>query len=406
MSLFGDWFNTMAVFAVVEALTGSPLALGLVVAIKLFGFALFSIPGGLVADRLPRKALMVGADLSRAVIVLGFLLVEDAGDLPLLYILLAVQVGLGAVFDPASRASLPNITSPTELLTANALQAASWSTLLAVGAAVGGVATAALGADAIFVVDSATYLVSAACVARVTIPQTFGVAARGGHLAARAYRDLVDGWAYLHRHPRVGRVALAKTAWAVGGGGLVYLLTLVGGRLTPQDVALGIGILYSARGVGTGVGPILARRLFRDRSRWPVVLGACVVTSALSYLAVGLGGWGWGLLVPVLVAHAASGANWVLSTVLLQERVEDVIRGRVFGAEMVLLCATEGAVTLAAAGLVEAQALSLSGALVAFSLLQLATGALWLAWVPRRERREAAAGGGAQGAQGAAADGG
>ena len=64
---------------------------------------------------------------------------------------------VGAVFIPARSASIPNVTSPRELLTANALSAATWSALLALGAALGGFVTEWIGEHAVFVIDSATY---------------------------------------------------------------------------------------------------------------------------------------------------------------------------------------------------------------------------------------------------------
>jgi len=79
--------------------------------------------------------------LISAVVVLGFLTIDTDAALPLLYLRTALQVVVGAVFDTARDASLPNITRRRELLTANALGAATWSTMLALGAASGGVAT-------------------------------------------------------------------------------------------------------------------------------------------------------------------------------------------------------------------------------------------------------------------------
>ncbi|TNF27617.1 MAG: MFS transporter [Deltaproteobacteria bacterium] len=382
VSLFGDWFDTMAIYALVERLTGSPLALGLVFAIKLLGYAAFGLPGGLLADRVDRKRLMIVADVARAVIVLGFIFVESAEDLPLLYVLMTLQVGFGATFDPAHRASLPNITTPRELLTANALLAATWSALLAIGAALGGLATAGLGTDAVFALDAGTYLFSAYAIRRVAIPFTPPPAVHA-NLAVAAARELRAGWRYLLHHRDLARIALAKTSWAVGGAALVYFLTQAGPRLTPEDAALGIGLLFSARGVGTGIGPIIARRWFTDVRAWPRILGWCVVASGVAYGLVGVMGWDFAIFVPIVVAHAGSGANWVLSTQILQEHVEDGFRGRVFGAEMVVLMAVEAAITLLAAALLEAGVFDLRDGFLLFAGIQLLCGVAWVVRPPR-----------------------
>jgi MFS family permease len=85
VSLFGDWFNTIALYALVGELTGSPLAMGLVFVVKMLGSAVASPLAGVIADRYDRRWLMIGSDLLRFVVVLGFLGISKAGELPLLY---------------------------------------------------------------------------------------------------------------------------------------------------------------------------------------------------------------------------------------------------------------------------------------------------------------------------------
>lgn len=396
VSMFGDWFNTIALFAMVRDLTGSPLAVGLVDALKLTGYAAASIPGGILADRLDRRMLMIAADLLRAVLVLGFFLVRTPADVPLLYALIVAQIALGAVFDPAYRALLPNIVAPRELMAANTLLSATWSTILAIGAALGGLASSQLGYEAVFAINAASYLYSAWCISRIAdvrapraadgVPDAAAPRRRRPRpteLAVIAYGDLRDGVRYLLAHRDVLRLACAKTAWAVGGAGLVYFLTQLGPQLEPVDPALGIGILYSARGLGTGIGPFLARRWFQDMRRWAIVSALAVAVSGLGYLALGATPWSYYGVWFIVAAHAASGANWVLSTVLLQSLVPDRLRGRVFAAELLLLAVVEAAVILAAAAVLEARALDLRAAILAFAGLQVAAGLAYAVWIRR-----------------------
>ncbi len=386
VSLLGDWFNTIALYTLVTRLTGSPLALGAVFVLKLLPLGLASPVAGLIVDRWNRRRVMIGSDLVRAVVVLGFLLVDRPGHVPLLYVLITLQVVAGAVFEPARTASLPNITRPRELLTANALSAATWSAMLALGAAAGGVATEWLGARAVFALDAVTYLVSAWFVHRTTIPQATEPQAPGPLLPA-ALAAIADGWRYLRRHPPAGRIALAKASWSVGGGGLVYMLALAGGRISPLAPAAAIGVLYAVRGLGTGLGPLLARRLFLDARRWPAVMGSAIALSGLAYATVAALGARWWIVAPVLVAHAASGANWVLATVELQRRAEDRYRGRVFATEWLLLTTAESLSILLASTLLESGALGLRQGFAAFAAAQLLTGAVWWLTVVPAERR-------------------
>ncbi|RMF62590.1 MAG: MFS transporter, partial [Bacteroidetes bacterium] len=387
ISLLGDWFNTIALYTLVSELTGSPLALGAVFITKMLPAALASPLAGVIVDRFSRRRVMIGSDLLRAVVVLGFLVVDTPGEVYLVYVLTTLQVVIGAVFQPAQSASLPNITTPRELLTANALMAATWSALLTLGAALGGFAAAWLGLKAVFVLDSLTYLVSAFFIYRTVIPQD---TEEGAGLPVRAaFGKIAEGWRYLRVHPPVARIALAKATWALGGGALVYMLTLLGETLTPGATSVGIGVLFAARGFGTGVGPVLARAFFRDRRRWPVLIGACIAFSGLCYGVVGGMPWTFAVAVFVVAAHATSGANWVLSTVLLQERSADRYRGRVFATEWLLIMLTDAVSILAASLLLEAGVFSLRGGFLVFAALQVASGLAWLLVVPPRERAEA-----------------
>ena len=394
-SFLGDWLNTIALYTLVRQLTGSPLALGVVLITKMLPFALASPIAGLLTDRYNRRRLMIASDLARAAVVTAFLLVDEPGELPLLYALIAAQMVIGAVFVPARSASIPNITSGRDLLTANALSSATWSTLLAVGAALGGFATEALGVRAVFLLDVLSYLISAGFIYATRIPQSTARPSHGRRglaaLFAVAHHEIVDGWRQMLRRGEIGRIALAKTAWSVGGGGLVYLLTLMGERLTPAAPAVGIGLLYAFRGVGTGVGPIVVRAVFPQESRWPAIMGVGLAVGGLFYVGVGAMPWTDWLLPGVLLAHAPSGANWVMSTVLLQHRTEDRYRGRIFATEWLLLTGADTLSILVASVLLESKFLDLRLAVMVFAAVQVVTGLAWLLLVVPAERRLAGA---------------
>lgn len=386
-SWLGDWFSAIALYTLVQRLTGSPFALGLVFLTKMVPFAIASPLAGLLVDRYNRRGLMIAADLLRALLVLGYLLVDDASDLYLVYLVTTLQVLLTAIFIPARSASIPNITSPQELLTANALSAATWSTLLAVGAALGGFATQWLGIDAVFVLDSITYAISAYFIFRAVIPQETEKGSGPGLRAVLS--DTVDGWRHMRAHPEIGRIAFAKATWALGGGALVYMLALMGEEVAAAAPAVGIGILFAARGLGTGIGPLAVRKWVPDERKWPVLLGLGVAVSGLAYMMVGIVGWqGWvWVLVLITLAHAPSGANWVASSVLLQKRTVDKFRGRVFSTEWLLVTVADSLSILLASLMMEVGVLDLRLGIVVFGAVQVFCGLLWFALVVPSERR-------------------
>ncbi|MCB1036471.1 MAG: MFS transporter [Acidobacteria bacterium] len=384
-SLLGDWFNTIALYTLVTRLTGSPLALGLVFITKMLPFALASPLAGWIADRFDRRRLMIGADLARAIVVLGFLVVDEPSEVGLLYLLIALQVMIGAVFIPARSASIPNITTDRELLTANALAAATWSSLLAIGAALGGFAAEVLGTDGVFLFDSGTYLFSALCILRARIPRREAQASGRG--LREVWRQILDGWRLLFRRPEIGRIAVTKGSWSLAGGGLVFFLTLLGEEWMPQAPSVGIGLFFAARGLGTGIGPVAARAWFPDERRWPLVMGCGIAASGIVYFVLGHLPLGFALTALVLLAHTFSGANWVLSTVLLQKRTEDAYRGRVFSSDWLLVTLADTVAILTASLLLESGTLTLIPVLRIFALAQFATGLAYLALVVPREGR-------------------
>jgi hypothetical protein len=98
------------------------------------------------------------------------------------------------------------------------------------------------------------------------------------------------------------------------------------------------------------------------------------------------------MLVSVLVAagHSTSGANWVLSNVLLQQRTIDRFRGRVFATELLLFTAIDAVSIVAASVLLESGLLDLRGGFLLFAGIMLFAGIIWLLTVAPAERRHQA----------------
>jgi MFS family permease len=178
VSSAGDWFNRMAILALIGSLGGPDIGTGLGAlfalefALRLLPSALFSPLAGALADRLSRRSVMLLTDILRAGIVLGFLFVDEAHELPLLYGLLFAQMSVSIFFDAARSASVPNTIAPEDLHIAYTLSAATWSVMLAVGAGVGGLLLTVVGLEGVFLIDSVTYLVSAVFVIRLRLPPT------------------------------------------------------------------------------------------------------------------------------------------------------------------------------------------------------------------------------------------
>ena len=333
---------------------------------------------------------MIWANLLSAVAILLLLLVDEASEVWWVYVVSSVLMILGAVFIPAENASIPNITEDNELLTANALNSGTWSAALCLGASLGGFVVAAYGVEVAFVTNAIAFLFGALMYSTIDIPQEPYVEKPGGFWA-NTVGTITEGFQIIFSTPPVRRIITAKALWSVFGGGLVYMLVLVGDEMGLGSLAAGIGVLFAARGLGTGMGPILARYAFTDRGRWPFWLGWLVSVCGLAYVAIGWLEWSPWIAALVTFGHAASGANWVLSTVLLQERSEDAWRGRVFSTDFLLMTLLNGFSTLAASLLLEYTDMTLREGIQIFAVLQVLSGIVWIALVMPGEKRFAQA---------------
>jgi MFS family permease len=340
ISQLGDWFNSVAVYALLLDLTGSATAVAWMMIVQYLPVALVGPAAGVVVDRVNRRKLMIAADLVRGFLIFGLLLVRRADEVWIAYVVMACTMAASGFFEPARTATIPNVTTADELLPANAVSSATWSAMLAIGASVGGLATALFGRDVAFVLNALSFFCSAFFIARTKYDATPPRAdPRHGIAAIIGYTDLVEGVRYVRREPHVAALMCVKAGWGLAGG-VLLLLTVFGQRVFPlgAGAAAGIGVLYGARGVGAGIGPIALRWLVGQQPRtMRRVIGPAFFMVGLFY--VGLAGAPSlpVAAVSVLFAHFGGSVLWVFSTVLLQLEVPDRFRGRVFAAELALV---------------------------------------------------------------------
>ena len=384
VSNFGDWFGLLALYALIAKYSDSEFMLGLIIIVKMLSLAVFSPFAGYITDRFNRRKLMIMCDVLRSVAVLGILLVQSESMLWLAYVLTSVQMMISAVFEPAKTASIPNVTSKEDLVNANIISTATWSIIFTSGMALGGFATELLGIRSVLIMDGLSYFVSAWFIYRAVIPQT----KMSDDEKKRTRNPLVgikEGFSYLFSHSDVWRPGIAKGTASLFIQGLVYMLIIVSEEELRMG-SIGLGLLYAARGIGTGVGPVVARRVFKDESDWVKLMGISITLAGLMYLVVGYTHVIWVMLIFVFLAHCASGANWVTSTVLLQKRTDDIFRGRVFSSEWLLFTLTNTISVSIASLVLEFELIEVKPLMMIFAAAMIGGGLIWSFTVTRWER--------------------
>jgi MFS family permease len=343
VSEIGDWFYSVAIFTFLLAVTGSAQMVAYAFLMQVLPQCFIAPTAGVINDRISRRKVMMFADWSRAAIVLAMMLVRTRAMLPLLFVLLLLETILWALFEPAQRSVIPNITEGDEIPIANALASATWSVNFAVGAGLGGLALVTFGRETVFVLNSLSFIASALLIRKMKFAEP-----HIENLPRLRPRDLVDfspiaeGVRYVRRDPK-----LLATIFVKGGIGLIgshwVILPVLGERVFPvrlhgmntaQAGALGMSTLVASRGLGAVAGSFLGGNFAgtnRVRLRWTILAGfamaaaGCIALGAAGSLAIAI--------FTLLIAHAGVSACWTASSTLLQKQTDDKFRGRVFSAE-------------------------------------------------------------------------
>jgi MFS family permease len=349
VSQLGDWFNTVAVYALLYELTHSATAVAGMMVVQFLPMAIVGPMAGVFVDRYDRRRIMIGADLTRGAAILGLLFADTTSTVWIAYAAVGLSVAATGFFEPARSSAIPMIVDRGDLVAANALSTASWSAMLAIGASLGGLVTAVAGRDAAFLINSLSFFLSAAFIWQVRIPGRTAGQRHGG------LTELVEGLAYMRAHPAVGSVALVKGGWSIAGGALL-LLTVFGERIFPigGSPAAGIGVLYGARGVGAAAGALLVNRLVgRDPQRLRRLIAPAYFAAGTAYATLAVAPNIWSAAVTVVIAHIFGSLLWVASSVMLQLSVPDRFRGRVFAAELFGVTMMQATISFGTAVLVE-----------------------------------------------------
>jgi MFS family permease len=265
VSVLGDRMVAVALaFAVLE-IGGSTSDVGLVLAAGAFPLLATVLAGGVLADRVSRRAVMVVADLARIASqgAMAALLIAGVAEVWMLALLAGLTGAATGFFGPASTGLLPEVVLAEQLQPANALRASAVSTGEILGPVMAGVLVAAAGAGWAIAVDAGTFAVSAACLVLLRVPAR--VPAQPSSFAA----DLREGWVAFRSRRWVWTFvlyfAVANLLWGAWSA--------LGPIVSERDLggAAAWGTILSALGVGALVGSLIAARV---KPRRPLLFAA------------------------------------------------------------------------------------------------------------------------------------
>jgi MFS family permease len=321
----------------VKHATGSASLVGLVMMLGTLPIVLLGPIGGVCADRVSRKGIIVACDAVAGLAVLSLAAVMAArpeSTSLLVGWLCAVSLVVGvarAFFSPAVRAAIPALAPPARLAAANSLHEGTTEAAALVGQAAGGVAFRLLGAPVLLLVDGLSYLFAAVSTGAASIAQE-RTATEGGVAAGlrRARGDLAQGFRYVRDQRGLGAlVTLAALVNVFAAPVFVMLPFFVEDSLAARSDLY--GFLIAAFGAGGLAGYVLAGRAGGETSSRPRRLLLALVVIAASLALLGFAQRPVHALALLAVAGACNGFFSVGAITILQERTPDAVRGRVFG---------------------------------------------------------------------------
>jgi DHA3 family tetracycline resistance protein-like MFS transporter len=325
ISLLGDGIFLVAEAWQVYDLNNDPLALSLVGTAWTLGMVAFLLTGGLISDRADRRQVLILADLVRAAALLGMGVLSITGVIEIWHLVaLSVFMGVGeAFFGPAFGAIVPDIVSAEMLVQANALQQlVQQAAAKLIGPAIGGFVVAAVGAGPAFLVDAATFGLSAIAIAALKVRSQ---AVERGR-SARA--ELREGLAFVRHEPWLWATLIAASLSLLFFLGPLEVLLPYIIRNDLHAGAGGFGLVLAAAGAGAIVASLLVSQFGVPR-RYLTFMYAAWAVATLPLIGYAFGASLWQFVALAVVYGACETGGMVVWGTLMSTRVPKDLRGRV-----------------------------------------------------------------------------
>ena len=324
ISFAGTWMQRIAQAWLVLQLTNSPFLLGIVGALQWTPMLLLSLVGGVVADRVNKRNLIVVTQTLQLLQAFGLGLLVLSGDVRYWHILVfATALGVTAAFDnPARQAFLFDMVEGTDTMNAIALNSTIVNSARLFGPAIAGIATGSLGIGYAFIANGVSFIPVIAALLMMRLEPTQPVQTEAGMLD-----HLRDGLAYLFRTPTALQLLTLMGVYSIFVMNFNIIVPVFAKNVLHQD-ATGFGLLTSAQGAGA-VLAALAVASFSSYGPHPrLVYGGAVLLGVMVILLAGVHQFGLAAL-----ALAGCGVSMVVFTATvntaLQVATPDNLRGRV-----------------------------------------------------------------------------
>jgi MFS family permease len=327
ISLTGTQMQQVAVVWQLYLLTNSPLSLGLLGLFRVAPILLLALGGGVAADALDRKKLMLASQAGMMLSSLGLLAATHAHVVtPAIIYGLAALGGVASAFDaPARQALLPQLVSKEDLPNALSIYTAAYEIASIAGPAVGGALLAWAGVEPIYVIDVLSFL----AVIAALFAMEHSAPSRG--LSGLSAGAVMEGLRFLKRTPLILSTMLLDFAATFLAGSLLLLPIFADQllRVGPR----GLGLLYAAQPAGAAVAGLVLAWLPTVRRQGATVIASVALYGA-AIMVFGASSWFPLSLLALALSGAADTVSMVMRQTLRQTLTPDELRGRMTSVNM------------------------------------------------------------------------
>jgi len=317
----GTWLAAIALTINVYDLTGSASWVSALLIVDFLPTVAIGLFLGSLVDRLERKRLMIGADLTRLAVFAALPFTSS----PTAIVVLAGVTGVAnGFFRPAVYAGLPNLVDDADLSYGTSLFQTADNLTWGIGPLIGGALVGLSGPHLAYWVNAVTFGISALLLSQ--IPRRALQSAQA--LSHGHFHDLEAGFRAVLRS-RALLAVLVAWSLAMFGNAAVNVSEVVLATVTFSAGAFGFGFMAAAGGVGLTAGSLGAAGQV-ERFRMAAVYGAGIGLMAIGVLGAALSPNVWVASVCVLVMGTGNGVSGVCNALLVQRGAPDLVRGRVF----------------------------------------------------------------------------
>lgn len=275
----GDRFSQVALLTLILQITGSGLAVGTSLALRMLPFLLFGPFSSTIAHKFSRKKLLIYTDIFRACIAISFLFIDSPNDIWIIYAGSFLLASGEALYSPTRKASIPVIVQKKHIKTINSWEQVLLGFVLIIGALAGGIVSYLFGPSQSFLVNIFSFLFASILIAQIPSLEK----AENADTQQRINEQKTASFLFVVLSSSFLTLLLSTDLLIPLANGMENVLISVYAVKTFQVEGLGVGVLYSVLGTGFIISPLLTKRITKH---YLFIAFLCIVVEGILLIIV------------------------------------------------------------------------------------------------------------------------